>query len=382
MPASELAAMKGGDINTMKFYLCTKASDSWGNALYRVFLKEVDFTSFASPNDSYQGTDGATIVYEGALDGTKDVMTISFTTPYFYKGGNLLIGIYEYIKGSYKKASFYGEIVDGASIQGHNGSSLDAVSVNQRNFLPKTTFWYTKLPATLVTLTDKATDNSATIDANDGKFADVTLKDRTLYKNGEWNTICLPFNVTLAGSPLEGATAKTLTDASVTGTTVHLTFGDAVSELVAGTPYIIKWEEAGEDIVNPSFGWVTIQGDEPEPLDFASGQVKFIGYYDAFDITADDSDIWYMKSDNTLTHTAKPRTLKAFRTYFQLSEELSSGVNSFSIDFGDGETSTGITEIADSSAPEGYFNLQGVKFDNAPKQKGVYIVNGKKVVVK
>ena len=231
-------------------------------------------------------------------------------------------------------------------------------------------------------LEDASYDNSTILADLNTEAAPVVLNGRTLYRDTKWNTICLPFNVTLEGSVLEGAIVKPLADATVTDKHVSLIFGDAVDAIEAGVPYIIKWEEAGEDIVNPSFGWVTIQGDEPVSLDFASGQVKFIGYYDAFDITADDSDIWYMKSDNTLTHTAKPRTLKAFRTYFQLSEELSSGVNSFSIDFGDGETSTGITEIADSSAPEGYFNLQGVKFDNAPKQKGVYIVNGKKVVVK
>ena len=196
-------------------------------------------------------------------------------------------------------------------------------------------------------LEDASYDNSTILADLNTEAAPVVLNGRTLYRDTKWNTICLPFNVTLEGSILEGAIVKPLADAIVTDKHVSLIFGDAVDAIEAGVPYIIKWEEAGEDIVNPSFGWVTIQGDEPEPLDFASGQVKFIGYYDAFDITADDSDIWYMKSDNTLTHTAKPRTLKAFRTYFQLSEELSSGVNSFSIDFGDGETSTGITEIAD-----------------------------------
>ena len=211
----------------------------------------------------------------------------------------------------------------------------------------------------------------------------VTLTGRKLYRDTKWNTICLPFGVTLEGSVLEGAIVKPLANATVTDKHVSLIFGDAVDEIDAGVPYFIKWEDTGEDIVNPTFVGVTINDTKPQVQDFAVGQVKFIGYYDAFDINPDDnSDIWYMKSDNTLTHTAKPRTLKAFRTYFQLSEELSSGVNSFSIDFGDGETATGITEIADSSAPEGYYNLQGVKFDKAPKQKGVYIVNGKKVVVK
>ncbi len=235
----------------------------------------------------------------------------------------------------------------------------------------------------LLELADDGTDNSSLLADYNEKEVVVILTGRTLYRDTKWNTICLPFGVTLEGSVLEGAIVKPLANATVTDKHVSLTFGDAVNEIEAGVPYIIKWEETGEDIMNPMFVGVTINDTKPQVQDFAVGQVKFIGYYDAFDINPDDnSDIWYLKSDNTLTHTAKPRTLKAFRTYFVLSEELSSGVNSFTIDFGDGETATGITEIADSSAPEGYYNLQGVKFDKAPKQKGVYIVNGKKVVVK
>lgn len=31
--------------------------------------------------------------------------------------------------------------------------------------------------------------------------AEVALSGRTLYKDGSWNTLCLPFNVTLSGNP-------------------------------------------------------------------------------------------------------------------------------------------------------------------------------------
>ena len=89
-------------------------------------------------------------------------------------------------------------------------------------------------------LTDTG-DNNATITGNDGNLASVTLQGRTLYRDGDWNTLCLPFNVILAGSPLVGAVARPLSSASISGSTLNLNFGDAVDELVAGTPYIIKW---------------------------------------------------------------------------------------------------------------------------------------------
>ena len=43
-----------------------------------------------------------------------------------------------------------------------------------------------------------ATDNTATLEDYDGKKVDsVTLSDRTLFKDGSWNTLCLPFDVDL-----------------------------------------------------------------------------------------------------------------------------------------------------------------------------------------
>ena len=134
--ASELSGMSGMDINSMKFYLSSPADGSWGNANFRVFMTEVSGTTV----NAFNGP--GTIVYEGALDGTQPEMTIEFTTPYHYNGGNLLVGVYNTTIGTYKSCSFYGENITGASYQGYNYSSLTSVSGIQRNFLPKTTFAY------------------------------------------------------------------------------------------------------------------------------------------------------------------------------------------------------------------------------------------------
>jgi hypothetical protein len=247
MPASELEAMDGAYINSMQFYISSKANSAW-TGTFQVFMKEVDATTISN----FSGTNGATIVYEGSLDGTKDVMTINFSTPYAYQGGNLLIGIYETTRGTNDpSAYFYGKIVNGASVGGTNRSDLDGVYSYQRNFLPKTTFWFD----TPMVLVDNATDNSKTINDNDNEKVNVLLRNRTLYKDGEWNTICLPFDVTLKDSPLKGGIAKTLTDATMTGTTVSLTFGDAEETLKAGVPYLIKWEVPADLVIKTADDW-------------------------------------------------------------------------------------------------------------------------------
>jgi hypothetical protein len=228
-------------------------------------------------------------------------------------------------------------------------------------------------------LANDGNGNSTNINAaatNVGKY-NVTLTDRTLYKDGEWNTLCLPFDVALEGSPLEGATAKPLTEATMTGTTVNLTFGEAVSTLQAGVPYIIKWEPATENIENPVFNGVTIDGTD-RSITKADGNVKFIGYYDAFDIDASDDDIYYMTTGCVLKHTGKARTLTACRAYFQLSE--AAAAREFVLDFSD-NTTTSITSVPVSKSDGSIFSINGVKFGKRPTREGLYIQNGRKVVV-
>ena len=72
----------------------------------------------------------------------------------------------------------------------------------------------------------------------------VTL-DRNLYKDGKWNTLCLPFDLNasqIASSCLDGATIKELNTSSsgLVGNELGIYFTDA-STIVAGKPYIVKW---------------------------------------------------------------------------------------------------------------------------------------------
>ncbi len=135
IPADDLAAMAGGTVNGMTFY-ATQSSVSWGAANFQVFLTEVGSTTISAFNGP------GTVVYEGPLSIVDGQMVVTFTTPYDYNGGNLLVGFYNTVKGSYVTSTWYGETVNGASVQGYNYNGLDAVSPTQRNFLPKTTFSY------------------------------------------------------------------------------------------------------------------------------------------------------------------------------------------------------------------------------------------------
>ena len=136
-PAAELNAMRGANINSMKFYISTANSSAWG-ATFTVYVKEVAETTLSA----YSGIAGATTVFTGNIPGQGTELVIDFSTPYRYNGGNLLVGIMQNTDANYSSCYFYGETVNGASASGYNGTDANNASFNQRNFLPKTTFSY------------------------------------------------------------------------------------------------------------------------------------------------------------------------------------------------------------------------------------------------
>ena len=151
-------------------------------------------------------------------------------------------------------------------------------------------FSYTKaldeLPINIELIDDAV--NQKTITDYSSVTANVTLRDRVLVKGDVWNTLCLPFSMTseqVAASPLAGATIKPLASATVTGYHVELTFGDNVSSITAGTPYIIKWA-SGSNVSNAVFQQVTMENptEAMRTVTKADGHVQFIGYFDAFTI--------------------------------------------------------------------------------------------------
>ena len=96
--------------------------------------------------------------------------------------------------------------------------------------------------STTVSLADNA-DNSTTISDNDGLPTNVTLVGRTFYRDGDWNTLCLPFSLdNIYGTCLQGATVKTLESTGFSDGTLTMNFTENVNGIEAGKPYIVKWE--------------------------------------------------------------------------------------------------------------------------------------------
>ena len=159
-------------------------------------------------------------------------------------------------------------------------------------------------------------DNSQALEALNGQTRGIlSISGRTLWKDGSWNTLCLPFALSsITGTPLEGATIKALTGASFTNGVLTLTFGDAVTAIEAGKPYIVKWA-SGENITSPVFNDVTISNTTSNTT---VGNVTFTGTFSPVSLTANDKTKLYLGADNKLYYATTNLNINAFRGYFVL----------------------------------------------------------------
>ena len=240
--------------------------------------------------------------------------------------------------------------------------------------------------------------NLPIVEANNGVTTSVVLTDRTLFKDGGWNTICLPFNVTIAGSPLAGAEARTLSSSAYAAGVLTLNFSDPVSTLLAGVPYIIKWEKAdgyvdddAHNIVSPSFTDVTIvQGYN----DVETTWVDFIGTYNLLSAVEDKHGLLLVGAGNSLFWPQSGATVGAQRAYFKLKGLEAGDVSGAHMNFVD-DDATGIvdnrretiTNNCGSITDDCWYDLQGRRLSPltshpSPLKKGLYIHNGRKVVLK
>ena len=202
--------------------------------------------------------------------------------------------------------------------------------------------------------------------------ATTATYNRTMKKGTTWATLCLPFEVSLAGKNFR---AFELLSADEATNTVELE--EIETSIAAGTPVIIKMNE-GQTKLNFS---VADKEIAHEVVSAADGNYQLQGIYTqkVFDKEADNN--CYIVKGNKLMNPAKllektnNKTIgsKPFRAYMiDNSSAPSAGAKMFSIGFDDDSTTAidSLNTIANDNAE--YYDLQGKRL-NEP-QKGINIV--------
>ena len=183
--------------------------------------------------------------------------------------------------------------------------------------------------------------------------------------------------------------------------TLYLFFKEAKS-INAGTPYIVKWKEVENynpldpayDYQDPVFADMTIS-KTLSSVSSNDGKLTFQSTYEPIVWNDQDRSILFLGAGNTLFYPqgTDDASIGPCRAYFQLngivmgdSEGGAIGggdVKAFVVNISDGETGITTTNLTNqTNMADAWYTIDGRKLDKKPAQRGLYISNGRKLVIK
>ena len=202
-------------------------------------------------------------------------------------------------------------------------------------------------------------------------ITNAAVRLKRTFSADHWDTFAVPFDIE----------AKDLANAKIATFTKqvednNLIFDDKQTQIEAGKPYLIKW-----NIENPTFEGITLKATTPETVTSNDGQYSFVAVYSPKNLALDKTER-YLSTDKNLNYPVsadnKANLLKGFHAYYRVPATATVKI-SFS------STPNAITRpyMLTNKAMKVY-NLNGQyvgsTLNNLPK--GVYIVNGHKLIIK
>lgn len=202
-------------------------------------------------------------------------------------------------------------------------------------------------------------------------ITDAAVRLKRTFSADHWDTFAVPFDIEekdLAGAKIAIFTKQVEDN--------NLIFDDKQTQIEAGKPYLIKW-----NIENPTFEGITLKATKPETVTSNDGQYSFVAVYSPKTLALDKTER-YLSTDKSLNYPVsvdnKANLLKGLHAYYRV-------------------PATATVKISFSSTPNAItrpfmltnkvmkvYNLNGQyvgsTLNNLPK--GVYIVNGHKLIIK
>ena len=230
-------------------------------------------------------------------------------------------------------------------------------------------------------LDDQDADLATKLEDKDGNVVAITFSSRVL-KAGQWNTLVLPFTTTVAelSQRLGYAVFDVLNEDNSNTETISLVLG--FGELTANKPFMVQ---PAQDI---NMNTITFVGKKifysADPKVSDDADHDFIGTYVGHKVTsADKSEYYYSTKQKKFVNASDETSVGRMRAYLK-DNNPTSAVRTITIQEADGSTTAIATIDADGVAvpAQGWYTVNGMKLEGVPTDKGIYINNGKKVVIK
>ena len=315
IPKANLSAADKGDISKLTLYSLSD-NTNWGSAEFKVYLGEVDNTTFTSSGTTLVDWANMQEVYEGPLSVVNGLMDITFDNSYEYNGNNLIIGFLLTTTGTSRTVNWYGSQVNYAAAYSYYNYN-NVYSTYSNNFSPKTTITYLPLTGAKMKVSTDAidfgkitpassdTDKQKTFTISNTGIADLT--NISVSYSDEYATAAFSLNDNIATSIAQNGEDITVTvtmDAATAGNytgTITINADDQTEKIITVT---------GEYASNPATMAVTLDNtDVPAIVDFGTVNKQVVK---TFTITNDGDlplNITSIESSNTTDFTVSPATL-------------------------------------------------------------------------
>ena len=146
--------------------------------------------------------------------------------------------------------------------------------------------------------------------------------NRELYRDGAYNTICLPFSMTdeqIDASPLTGAEIYEFTSAIKTSDLQLEIEVSPTDHIDAGVPYLIKWAPTTPEIIPMPLVFTNVHIDDIEGHTLgAPNAVQFVGSVPRKLMVYEDKNNLFVGANDILYWPNTHNPLRGFRAYFQV----------------------------------------------------------------
>lgn len=228
-------------------------------------------------------------------------------------------------------------------------------------------------------------------------FAGKANPEITLTRNTTadlWNTICLPFKPTASQLKQmfgDGVEIQSFSGVEKQDGNILLEFSklSSLDDFEAGVPYLVKPSQAMTEPIE--LGQIEFTAATPSSVTYSLGGTNytFQGIYDSHEVQKDNKNILFLSSNNNQSCLAYPNvtnSIKPFRCYFQLSG-LTVSMSNMGVTFGKDEVTTvpslPVGHDRDVTGTQKIYTIDGRFVGCSIKglKKGLYIQNGKKIVI-
>ena len=235
---------------------------------------------------------------------------------------------------------------------------------------------------------NEANDNTSTLMSNMSTSKTVTVDLYRALTADMWNAICLPFSMSTPQQTAlfgEGYKLKEFTSVDDEDGT-SLKFTTVKGSTVAGKPYIVlptqsvarndKVSISGVAITNSTPGVTSVSGKQ--------GTYTYEGIYAPTVLELNNQKIRFIGSGNKLYYPTTSNPMRAFRCFFTLPSDNAASNVTLNIDDDGVATAISATEVQGlfTSTNKVYTITGQYVGNNVPQEKGIYLIDGKKILVR